>query len=128
MGTWGSGNLENDYALEELADRSDDLIGSLFERAKRKTSREFDEYDHTTLFVEFEIAFALNAKGLLNGELPRPEEVEELKKVFVKDWDDYYQEGSGATQEHIEERKGVIIGTFNKFKEICKKYHDEQSS
>ncbi len=122
MGTWGPGNLENDYAMDELADRSAKLVKTLLERVSRKTSREFDEYDHTTLFVEFEIVFALDAKGLLTTNLPSPEEVDGIKKDFVKDWLKYYLEGSGATADHTAKRKRVIMDTFSRFKRICKKH------
>ena len=51
MGTWGPKNLDNDYALDELGDRLDKLVKRLWSRAKKKTSREGDEHDYTTLFV-----------------------------------------------------------------------------
>jgi hypothetical protein len=87
MGTWGSGNLDNDYARDELDDRSAKLIKTLMRRARRKTSRQADEYDYTTLFAEFEIVFALEARKLIGGHLlPSPEAVEELKWEFIRDW------------------------------------------
>lgn len=87
MGTWGAGNLDNDYALDELSTRTDKLIRALMRRAKRKTSREADEYDYTTLFVEFEMVFALEAKGLPTGTFPTDTDVEKLKQSFLTDWD-----------------------------------------
>lgn len=120
MGTWGPGNLDNDYAHCELADRSVDLINTMMERARRKKSREFDEYDYTTLFVELEIVFALDAKGLLKSyALPTPDEVEELKWDFVRDWETCYKEGNGRIDAA---RRRCILQTFNRFKRLCKKH------
>ena len=64
MGTWGAGNLESDYALDELSQRAHDLIVEMLLRWQRPDSREWDEYDHTTLFVELELVFALAAERL----------------------------------------------------------------
>ena len=88
-------------------------------RARRKRSRESDAYDYTTLFVEFEIVFALDARGLLmSGGLPTPDEVETLKWEFVKDWEPYYRE-MAYKQETVKLRRQVILRTFNRFKRLC---------
>lgn len=123
MGTWGAGNLDNDYALDELCDRSAKLVRSMMARARRKRSREADEYDYTTLFVEFEIVFALESKGLLMGELPEPEQVEELKLSFIADWEPYYKD-MAASKEHFKERRQCICRSFNRFKRICVKHKE----
>lgn len=128
MGTWGPGNLDNDYALDELCDRSAALIESMMERARRKESREGDEYDYTTLFVEFEIVFALDAKGLLkSGALPSPEEVEELKTSYIADWEPYYRDNLEAKPDHLKARRQCIARTFNRFKRICAKHRETPS-
>lgn len=123
MGTWGAGNLENDYALDELCDRSAKLVEAMMDRARGKRSREGDEYDYTTLFVEFEIVFALEAKGLLMGRLPEPDDVEELKLSFIQDWEVYYEE-MAASPEHLKKRRQCIMRTFNRFKRICTKHKE----
>lgn len=119
MGTWGPGNLENDHAEEELHDRSQRLIRELLQRARSRTSREADEYDYTTLFVEFEIVFALAAKDLLDRScLPPPEEVDSLKTSYLKDWDAYIL-GMGFSKEQLTQRRRVIQRTFSRFKRLC---------
>lgn len=125
MGTWGSGNLDNDYAWDELADRTDKLLRTIMRRAKRKASREGDEYDYTTLFVEFEILFALEAKGLLTGRFPDPSDVDKLKLSFIADWDAYI-DGLSPTAEHKSERRKTILATFDKFKRICRKHNERK--
>jgi hypothetical protein len=119
MGTWGPGNLQNDYALDELGERSRVLIEALLERARRKTSRESDEYDYTTLFVEIEIVFALHAKRLLETScLPPAEEIEQLKQSYLRDWDAYI-DSLQPTAGFKRDRRRVIVATFNRLKRIC---------
>ena len=127
MGTWGAGNLDNDYAWDELDDRSAKLINALMRRARRKTSREADEYDYTTLFAEFEIVFALEARKLIGGHLlPAPEAVEELKWDFLRDWDACINELK-PTEEHKKNRRRRILQTFNRFKRICERHKAKES-
>src|SRR5262245_53559785 len=127
MGTWGSGNLDNDYARDELDDRSAKLINTLMRRARRKTSQEADEYDYTTLFVEFEIVFALESRELIGGHLlPIPEAVEELKWDFIHAWDAYIDE-LRPTETHKKNRRRCILQTFNRFKRICEKHKAKES-
>ena len=124
MGTWGHGNLDNDSAWDELFDRSAELVKAIMERAKSKTSREFDEYDYTTLFVEFEILFALESKGLFSGHtLPGANEVEALKTDFISDWVEYI--GDQASDDHLKKRRQCIMRTFNRFQKLCVKYETE---
>ena len=122
MGTWGPGNLDNDYALEEIHTRSEALIEALMERARSKTSREADEYDYTTLFVELEMLFALEAKGLIAEDcLPAPEDVEALAKDYLADWTKNVDAVS-PTPEHKRKRRQIIQRTFKRFADICRKH------
>ncbi|MBA2543824.1 MAG: hypothetical protein H0V17_29540 [Deltaproteobacteria bacterium] len=116
MGTWGHGNLESDYALDELSTRANELLTSLLRRAQRKESREYDEYDHTTLFVEFEIVFALDAHGIMrNGTFPIADLVRALAQDFLAAYD-VYMDTSWP------ERRAKIVETFERFAALCDKY------
>jgi hypothetical protein len=120
MGTWGHGNLENDYALDELADRNAKLVATMLERARGSESREWDEYDHTTLFVEFEILFALDDHGLLNaGSLPPSAEIRTLAEDFIAEWDAYA--AADLQQPYKGKRRAAIVKTFERFAVICAK-------
>ncbi|VAW82787.1 hypothetical protein MNBD_GAMMA12-2910 [hydrothermal vent metagenome] len=125
MGVWGVGNIENDYAWDELEERSNKLVRALLKRAKKKTGQHFDMDDHYILFVEFEIVFAFESRGLLCAPLPIPTEIEDLKLKFVKGWLKSFTEESCASEDTINDRERVIVNTFNKFKRICKKYHEK---
>jgi hypothetical protein len=107
MGYWGPGNLESDYALGEVDLRSSKLIRSFLRRARKKVSREWDEYEHTALLVDFEYIFALAAKGLVSAPLPKPEEVEKLKSLFLVDYDVY---GDGPRPAF----RKVLVSNFNR--------------
>jgi hypothetical protein len=116
MGTWGHGNLDSDYALDELSTRTNELLTSLLRRAQRKESREYDEYDHTTLFVEFEIVFALDAYGILaTGRFPAGALVRTLALEFLVVYDEY-MEGPWP------ERRAKIAETFERFAALCDKH------
>lgn len=113
MGTWGHGNLDSDYALDELSTRTKDLLTQLLLRAQRKTSREYDEYDHTTLFVEFEIVFALDAAGLMGtGKFPSAAAVRALAVEFLAGYDAYMEAA-------WPERRATIEETFQRFAAMC---------
>jgi len=121
MGTWGAGNLESDYALDELSQRAHDLIVEMLLRWQRLDSREWDEYDHTTLFVELELVFALAAKGLIpSGRfIPAPAVV----RTLIADWLVGYDAVMG--DEPWPERRTRIAATFAKFVALCEKLEGE---
>lgn len=127
MGTWGSGNLDNDTALDELGDRSADLVKQLWTRLQTQESWEADEWAHAALFVDFEVLFALEAGGVFNGwTLPPVDEFDAISVGWLAGWGDYF-EGMGATEAFAAERRAVIDATFSKFRDICAKYQAQRS-
>lgn len=121
MGTWGAGNLESDYALDELSQRAHDLIVEMLLRWQRPASREWDEYDHTTLFVELELVFALAAKGLIpSGRfIPAPAVVRTLIAAWLAGYD------AVMDDQPWPERRTRIVATFAKFVALCEKLEGE---
>lgn len=116
MGYWGTGNLESDYAADEVGRRTGKMVNAFMRQARKKRSREWDEYDHTVLLVDFEILFALEAKHLLAWcSLPSPDEIEKLKISFLEDYDAY-------SDQRRPEFREVLVANFNRFKRICKKH------
>lgn len=115
MGTWGTGNLDSDYALDELSERTSELLTPMLLRWQRADSREYDEYDHTTLFVELELAFALADKGLLASgrTIPAPAAVRALATAWFVDYDAYMADNPWP------ERRTVIAASFERFATIC---------
>ena len=124
MGIWGPKNLDNDY---ELGERIDKLVKRLWSRAKKKTSRKGDEYDYTTVFVEFEILFAIDDRKLLQnrcGVMPTPNEVEAVKLDYIRDWDKNI-DALEPTEEHKRDHRKAILQTFNRFKRISRRHHPD---
>jgi hypothetical protein len=123
MGTWGPGNLDSDYAHDDLSGRTSTLVRTLWQRAHTKLSREADEWDYTTLFVELEILFALDAAGLLIGtRLPSSDEVRALATDYIAEWEPYYADELGASDGAADERKLAIQNTFERFAALCDKH------
>jgi hypothetical protein len=121
MGTWGAGNLDSDYALDELAERAHELINEMLLRWQRSDSREYDEYDHTTLFVEFEVVFALAAKGMIPSGRYIPAAA--TVRTLIADWLAGYDTFMGA--EPWPERRKRIVATFEKFVALCETLEGE---
>jgi hypothetical protein len=123
MGTWGHGNLDSDYALDELGARSGALVKEMLLRAQRSDSRQWDEYDYTTLFVEFEIVFALDAAKLLKvgrSTLPAPDAVRKLAHDYITEWDRFDADDGPGPQ-----RRKVILDTFERFAHLCQAHGGE---
>ena len=111
MGTWGARNLQSDCALDILGDESHALVTEIINLASSELATQFDEYDHTLLFVRFEQLFALSQHGLI-AYLPSPEEVEGLKEPFILQWREYQDE-------EWPEREEIICATFDRFLAMC---------
>lgn len=125
MGTWGPGNLDSDAASDELGDRTHKLVESLLERARNKLSRDEGEYECAALFIDFEMVLALDAKKLLRcNNLPSSEEVEDLKKDYIREWA-VHIDGYEPQPEYKKDRRQVILRTFNRFKKICSRREQE---
>lgn len=133
MGTWGPGNLENDYAAEELSDRCNTLLKALLERAALKESREGDEYHYTTLYVDFEILFALARAGLWSPtSMPTPGEIKALRNDYLKDWDKHMsdwsaEKGGGPAEPFISKRRVIIRRCFNRLGTLSAQWHAHHS-
>jgi hypothetical protein len=117
MGVWGPGNLDSDYALDELSERGAELLNGLLLRWQRKLSWEYDEYDHTTLFVEFELVFALADKGLFPSgrTIPSPGIVRGQALAWLAGYDAYMTTQGGPWVE----RRAIIASTFERFAKLC---------
>lgn len=124
MGTWGPGNLDNDYAAEALSMRGQELVQGFLDRARRSESREADEWDYTTLFVELEILFALDERGLLRGPLPDPGDIQALSTDYLTGWDAMIDE-VGPTEAHKVGRRRIIEQSFERLRQLCERYAAE---
>ena len=126
MGTWGSGNLESDGALDYVGERSDELIEQVWGLLRSKTSTEADEWEYDQLFVSLEVMLALEAADLCNGwSLPPTAEVEPVLQTWLAGWSDYFDGLAGP--EFKAERRAVIEETFDRFRALCETYEKRRA-
>lgn len=118
MGTWGSGNLDSDGALDIVAQRSSEMTTRIWKAILSKDSTEADESDYDELFINIDTVVALDSVGLFRGwKMPTPDEFDTAIRTWLDLWDDYF-DGMGSTVEFKAERKGVIEDTFAKFRVV----------
>ncbi len=125
VGSWGTGSLENDVALDESHERSCALVAQLWARLQKRESWEADEWDYGALFVDFETLFALEAGGVFDSQpLTTLEDVDGVLTRWLAGWDGYYP--SMAPQEGVlAARREVLQTTFARFREIATRYAQE---
>lgn len=122
MGTWGSGNLDSDGALDEVATRSARLMKQTWRRLRSRTSWEADEHAYDALFVDLETVLALDAAGLLSSaEIPDAAALDATIQRWLVGWDAYF-DGLDPVGGFKAERRAVIEATFDRFKAVCHKH------
>ncbi|MEZ4465241.1 MAG: DUF4259 domain-containing protein [bacterium] len=118
MGTWGSGNLDSDGALDHLAERSRALIEDVWTALRSPTSWEADESDHDALFVDLEWLGALGAAKCLSlWDLPSVADLEPVLVRWLAGWSAYFDGLAGP--EFKAERRAVIDATFDRLRALC---------
>ncbi len=118
MGTWGSGNLDSDGALDCIGELSTELISTVWTLMQSKASTEADESEYDELFARLEWLFAVDASGAFNGwTLPAVAEVEPVLATWFDAWGVYFDGLSGP--EFKAERGAVILASFQRFNAIC---------
>lgn len=118
IGAWGTGNLENDDAADEIYERSCALVTQLWDRIQQQESWEPDEEEHGALFVDFETVFALDAVGLFNRQALR--EIKDVEGVFgrwLPRWAECYSR-MALDEAVLRDRRAVIETTFARFRAL----------
>jgi len=116
MGTWGTGNLQSDGALDVLAKVSDDLSKRVVALLSSPLAAEYDECAYADLFVQLEVFFALDRCHLLNV-YPESEELSTLRDLYLKRFDAYMKKAGGDWPE----RREVIVKTLDHLIYLCEK-------
>jgi hypothetical protein len=126
MGTWGSGNLHSDGALDNVATRSDALVKEIWAALCDLSSAEADECEHDALFVAIEWVFALEAAGCFSGwNLPSAADLDAATAPWLARWSDYFDGLSGP--EFKAERRAVIAESFARLRDLCARYEAQRS-
>ena len=112
MGTWGSGNFEDDTAADFIYMFTSDIIDEISKIIDDKNAIEPDEYEGVALPCKIEILTMITEKewGCLCA-YPSIEEVEEWKKKYLKVYDEY-NISNVEYMDFILKRRRIINNTF----------------
>ncbi|WP_052852481.1 DUF4259 domain-containing protein [Streptomyces avicenniae] len=112
MGTWGSGNFDNDTAGEYLAGVVGRLVDEVAEAmAGDPVGIEPDEYWGVVVPCNVELLTALADAGHGAGSLPTPAVVEEWRRAYIDVWERTIDELE-PTPGHRAERRAILDRTF----------------
>ncbi|MEC7521718.1 MAG: DUF4259 domain-containing protein [Myxococcota bacterium] len=127
MGVWGPGNLEEDTAEEHLNWLLQPLLQQIAETAGNPTAMEPDEYDSVAMMCNIEIIACL-AEGIgtnadegrlhLPVAMPSVQTVRTWRSAYLEVWDDHIVK-LGASDQHREQRRAVIVRTFERLERVA---------
>jgi predicted secreted protein len=120
MGTWSTGNFQNDQALDYLGEVMDSLVEKLEKVVKNPILAEADEPSNFEVMAAVEIITVLCEN--LNAVPPQPALVSKCQETFLTSWEksiDALVRKSGFK----EERRAVIVASFETLKGIAQEWH-----
>jgi hypothetical protein len=121
MGAWGTGNFEQDNALDFVwREVQQPLLRKIWSMVEKPVLAEADEPDSAPIMASVELLALLTQH--VNAVPPKPEEVAIWKTTFLKAWDrtasDVY-----SKEEQLIERRSVITATFDRLENLAIKFH-----
>jgi Domain of unknown function (DUF4259) len=129
MGTWGSGNFQDDTALDHFSGIVQPLLEHISKSFKNKVSLEPDEYDGIAVLCNMDILVAI-AYGLGSQEspffiskFPKVNKIAAWQKTYLEVWDDTI-DGLDPDEDYKLERREVIVKTFERFIALAKQYQE----
>jgi len=123
MGTWGSGNFEDDTAADFLTIYTSDLIDEISKVIDDKNKIEPDEYEGVSLPCKIEILTMITEKKWVSCVCPSIEEVESWKQKYLKVYDEYNC-SDVEYMDFILERRKIIEKTFENYKRVIEDYEE----
>ncbi|WEV27964.1 DUF4259 domain-containing protein [Streptomyces sp. 71268] len=119
MGTWGSGNFENDTSAEHLAEFVDRIVAGVADAmAGDPVELEPDEYRGNVVPCDLELLYVLTRAGYGAERLPRPEVIEGWKDHFTAVWERTI-DGLEPSEGFKDERRAVLVRTFDQLTEVA---------
>ncbi|MGC5343574.1 DUF4259 domain-containing protein [Streptomyces sp. DT24] len=119
MGTWGSGNFDNDTAADHLSGVIARLVGEVTEAmADDPVTLEADEYWGNAVPCHLELLYVLYRAGHTSPHLPRPDVIEGWKKDFMAVWEKTI-DGLEPSPAFKRERRSVLNRTFDQLIEAA---------
>lgn len=122
MGTWGTGNFEDDTSADFLSEYTYDLIKEIEEIIKQKEEIEPDEYEGIILPCKIEILTMITEKNFVGCSCPTIEKVDFWLTKYLSVYDEYYTLYTDNIN-FIKQRREVIKNTFSKYKVAIQVYN-----
>lgn len=125
MGAWGSGNFEQDGALDFVwREVQQPLLRKVRLMAEKPALAEADEPDNGPTVAAVEILALLSEH--VNAAPPKPDEVANWKDTFLKSWDRTARDVF-FRQTDLMERRSVIVATFDRLAAAAAKFHSQDA-
>ncbi len=120
MGTWGSGNFDDDTAADHLSELTDRLITEVTEAMSGDpVGIEPDEYWGVAVPCNLELLHLIAQQRYVGARLPDPDTVTAWKARFLAVWDDSI-DGLEPTPDHKKQRRAVLVRTFDQLAELAR--------
>ena len=125
MGAWGSGNFEQDGALDFVwREVQQPLLRKMKMMVEKPVYAEADEPDSGLIVAAVEILALLSEH--VNAVPPKPDEVTNWKQTYLNAWDrtaaDVY-----SKQDDVIERRSIIAATFDRLAASAVKFHSRDA-
>ncbi|MFC7244228.1 DUF4259 domain-containing protein [Catellatospora aurea] len=119
MGTWGSGNFDDDTAADHLSMLTDRLISEVTEAMSGDPVEiEPDEYWGVAVPCNLELLHLIAQQGWVGAGLPEPEVIDGWKTRFLAAWDGAIG-GLEPAPGFKEQRRAVLERTFDQLSELA---------
>ncbi|MEH1017125.1 DUF4259 domain-containing protein [Micromonospora sp. CPCC 206060] len=113
MGTWGSGNFDDDTAADHLSGLTDRLISEVAEAMSGDpVGIEPDEYWGVAVPCSLELLHLIAQQNYVGASLPDPETIADWKSRYLAVWDRTI-DGLEPGPEYKEQRRAVLARTFD---------------
>jgi hypothetical protein len=119
MGTWGSGNFDNDAAGDYRDSTTFQLIGKIEECFESEMGYDLDEGGEGELMPS--VAMLVVLCQHCDGPPPQVDQVRQWRERYLEIYDDQINDLASAPDFKVE-RRNVIVTTFNQLEELARKF------
>ncbi|WP_431975017.1 DUF4259 domain-containing protein [Micromonospora haikouensis] len=119
MGTWGSGNFDDDTAADHLSTVTGRLVDEIAEAMSGDPVRlEPDEYWGVVVPCNLELLHLIGSQRHVGVTLPAPETIAGWKSRYLAVWDETI-DGLGPSPAYRAQRREVLVRTFDQLAELA---------
>lgn len=112
MGTWDSGNFDDDTAADHLGIVTDKLVAELTKMMKKPKDLGPDEYFGVAVPCQIELLNVICRQKWVGVTLPEPELISEWKTKYMAVWDACIDDLEPKPA-YKKARRKVLVATFN---------------